>query len=477
MAKKIVHKLREIVGLANVLDEPEELACYTYDATPGIAPGLPDAVVRISRREEVASVVRACYEEGIPVIPRGAGTNLSGGTVPARGGVVLLLTGLHEILELDRENLTVTVEPGVVTAHLHQAVEAEGLFYPPDPASMAVSTLGGNVAECAGGLRGLKYGVTRDYVMGLEVVLPGGEVVRMGGKTMKNVSGYDLTRLFIGSEGTLGVFTEITLRLLPLPAHRHSILAVFDELEAAARAVSAIIAARVVPATLEIMDHTTINAVEAYSPAGLPKDAGAVLLIEMDGVREVVEQEAAVVTRVCRGEGARAVIAAGTAAERDRLWAARRTALSALARIKPYVYLEDATVPRSKVAEMVRAVSEIARRFDVLIGTFGHAGDGNLHPTVITDRRDTDEQRRADLAIGEIFAAALNLGGTLSGEHGIGLAKARYLSWEAGAEGVELMRRIKTAVDPQGLMNPGKIFSVRRSTQPGTAVSGGDGAA
>ena len=471
MPKPIITKLREIVGINDVMDEEEELACYTYDATPALPLSKPDAVVRITRKDQVPEVVRACYEEGVPITPRGSGTNLSGGTVPVNGGVVLLMTGIRDIVELDRENLLAKVQPGLITAHFHQAVEAEGLFYPPDPATMTISTLGGNVGECSGGLRGLKYGVTKDYVMGLEVVLPNGDVVNTGGKTVKNVTGYDLTKLFTGSEGTLGVFTEITLKLIPLPPYKHAVLAVYDDLNAAAHAVSAIIAARVLPATLEIMDNTTIKAVEAFSAAGLPTDAGAVLLIELDGVREAVENDARIVEKVCRDEGARSVQAASSAAERDRLWAARRTALSALARVKPYVFLEDATVPRSKVADMVRAVEEIAARYDVLIGTFGHAGDGNLHPTLITDRRKADEQRRADLAIGEIFSAALNLGGTLSGEHGIGLAKARYLPWEAKAEGMELMRRIKGAIDPKGLMNPGKMFVYRPQDTAASGVS------
>lgn len=435
---------------------------YAGDATPAMGGKTPLAVVRPGGREEIASVLAFCNAEGIGVIPRGAGTNLSGGVTAAEDQVVLAVNGLNRLLEVDEENLTATAEPGLVTAALHKAVESRGLFYPPDPGSMAVSTLGGNVAEGAGGLRGLKYGVTRDYILGLEVALADGRVIRLGGKTVKNVSGYDLLRLMVGSEGTLGVVTEITVRLVPGPEARQAILGVFDSVDAAAAGVARVIAEKVVPATLELLDAVTIRAVEDYSHCGLPTDAGALLLAEVDGMPEAVAREAERVKAAFRAEGAREVRVAADARERDQIWTARRTAVSALARVRPTIMLEDATVPRSRIPEMVRAVTAIANRHRLPIGTFGHAGDGNLHPTILTDRRDAEEMRRAEGAVADIFAAALELGGTLSGEHGIGLAKRPFMRSQFGEAGLDVHRRVKAALDPRGILNPGKLIPPER---------------
>jgi glycolate oxidase len=372
--------------------------------------------------------------------------------------VVVVTNGFNRILEINTEDLYARVQPGVVTAKLAAAVEAQGLFYPPDPGSQAVSTLGGNVAENAGGLRGLKYGVTRDYVMGLDFFDVDGGLVKTGGRTVKCVSGYNLTGLMVASEGTLGVFNEITLKLIPPPAYRKSMMAVFAEMGQASEAVAAIIANRVVPATLEFMDNFTIRAVESYSQAGLPLDAGALMLVECDGYPGQVEEDAAKVEAICKELGAGSIRVARDDHERDKVWEARRAALSALAKVKPTTVLEDATVPRSKIPAMIRALEAISRKYDLTIGTFGHAGDGNLHPTILTDRRDTREWERVEAAIEDIFEEALALGGTLSGEHGIGTAKSRFMEKETSRATILYSRRIKSALDPNNILNPGKII-------------------
>ncbi|MGB8872421.1 MAG: FAD-linked oxidase C-terminal domain-containing protein, partial [Desulfobaccales bacterium] len=370
--------------------------------------------------------------------------------------VVVLTNALNQILEINEADQYAVVQPGVVTARLAAAVEAKGLFYPPDPGSMAVSTLGGNVAENAGGLRGLKYGVTLDYVMGLEFFAAAGDLVKTGSRTVKCVTGYNLTGLLVGSEGTLGVISEIILKLIPLPQDRRAMLATFDRVDQASETVAAIISHRIVPATLEFLDNFTIRTVEDYSHVGLPVDAAALLLIEVDGHPAVVAEEAEQVEALCRKLGATQVHTAQDAAERDRVWAARRAALSALAKLKPTVVLEDATVPRSQVPAMIRAIEEIGRKFELPIGTFGHAGDGNLHPTILTDRRNQEEWHRVEAAVAAIFDVALALGGTLSGEHGIGKAKARFLEKEVGPGTIRYSKRIKAALDPKNILNPGQ---------------------
>jgi glycolate oxidase len=423
-----------------------------------LEPVMPAIVLRPGTPEELGQVVRLCHENSLPLTVRGAGTNLSGGSIPGRGGAVVLTTALNKILEINEANLYAVVQPGVITAKLAAAVEAKGLFYPPDPGSMAVSTLGGNVAENAGGLRGLKYGVTRDYVMGLTFFAATGESVKTGSRTVKCVSGYNLAALLVGSEGTLGVISEITLKLIPLPAARKAMMATFDTVGQASETVAAIIAAKIVPATLEFLDNFTIRTVEDYSHAGLPTDAAALLLIEVDGHPAVVAEEADGVEALCRRHGAAQVLTAQDAAERDRIWSARRSALPALAKLKPTCVLEDATVPRSRIPAMIQALDEISRTFDLTIGTFGHAGDGNLHPTILTDKRNKQEWHRVEAAVDAIFDKALELGGTLSGEHGIGTAKSRFLEKEFGKGTILYSKRIKAAVDPHNILNPGKII-------------------
>jgi glycolate oxidase len=451
--------LRRELAPVEIRDSPAELMVYAYDGTAAlrVAPG---AVVFPVDTAEVSAVMKFAREHKVPVVTRGSGTGLSGGSVPVEGCLVLCLTKMNRILEVDGENLTLLAEAGAVTADVAAAAAGAGLFYPPDPGSMKISTIGGNVAENSGGLRGLKYGVTRDYVMGLEVVLPDGEVMWTGNKCVKDVAGYTLRDLFIGSEGTLGVITKVLLKLIPPPAARQTMLAVYDNMENAARTVSAIIKAKIIPCTLEFLDRVTINCVEDYASIGLPREAEALLLMESDGHAGAVEEEAAAMADIARRNGAGEVKIAATAEEADALAAARRTAFSALARVGPTTILEDATVPRNRLPEMVRCIQETARRHNLKIGTFGHMGDGNLHPTFLTNEKNREEMHRVEEAMKEIFARAIELGGTITGEHGVGLAKKAFLPGAVGELNVAVMRRIKAAFDPAGLLNPGKIFAV-----------------
>lgn len=447
-----------VVNKDNFDDSKTGRLVYSYDSTPNYQ-ALPDAVVSPRNTAEVAEIVKICNEHQVPIVPRGSGTNLCGGTCPLEGGIVMLFKHMNRILEIDEENLTATVQPGVITFDVITAAEAKGLFYPPDPGSMKISTIGGNINENSGGLRGLKYGVTRDYVLALEIVLPNGEIIRTGGKLAKDVAGYDFTRLYVGSEGTLGVITEATLKLIPIPETKKTMLALYEDLEEAAKSVSKIIANKIIPATLEFLDQPTLRVVEDYARIGLPTEAKAVLLIEQDGPPEVVERDIALISEICKQENAVSVQIAQTEIEADALRTARRTALSALARLKPTTILEDATVPRSEIAKMVKAINEIAAKYNLDICTFGHAGDGNLHPTCPTDARNHEEMERVEKAFAEIFEKAIELGGTITGEHGVGVMKAPYLEWKLGAAGIAAMKAVKNALDPNNIMNPGKVFA------------------
>ena len=458
LSAEIKQKIIDIVGPEDFDDSSAGRFVYSYDATPQFQ-AQPDAVCAPESTAEVSELLKLCSEHRIPVVPRGSGTNLCAGTCPLEGGIVLLFKHMSNILELDEENLTITVQPGVITADIAKAAEAKGLFYPPDPSSMSISTIGGNLNENSGGLRGLKYGVTRDYVLALEAVLPNGEIIRTGGKLAKDVAGYDLTRLLIGSEGTLAVITEATLKLIPLPETKMTMLALYQDLEAAAKSVSAIIANKMIPATLEFLDQPTLKAVETFANIGLPTSVQAVLLIEQDGPAELVQRDMELIAHICRQENAESVEVAADEAAAAQLRMARRSALSALARLKPTTILEDATVPRSEIARMVEAINEIAERRQVTICTFGHAGDGNLHPTCPTDIRDTEEMERVEQAFADIFAKAIELGGTITGEHGVGAMKAPYLEWKLGRAGIDIMKAVKQAFDPNNIMNPGKIFA------------------
>ena len=455
-ASALVGEFSSIVGTDNVMISENDRYAYSYDAAvlDSVMPGI---VVRPTSSEALGRVVKLCNDNGLPLTVRGAGTNLSGGTIPHLDGVVVLTNGLTRILEINAEDLYAIVEPGVITATFAQEVAKLGLFYPPDPGSQTVSTLGGNVAENAGGLRGLKYGVTKDYVMGMEFWDVGGNLIKSGSRTVKSVTGYNLHGLMVASVGTLGVFDKIILKLVPPPQTARSMMAIFDSITAASETVAAIIAAKIVPATLEMMDNFTIRTVDNFRKAGLPTDAAALLLIEVDGHPGQVADEAAQIEVICKKHGARELKVANDAAERNTIWQARRDALPALAKLKPTCVLEDATVPRSKIPAMIEALDQISKKYDLTIGTFGHAGDGNLHPTILTDKRNTQEWHRVEKAIEEIFDRALALGGTLSGEHGIGLAKAGFLIKETGRATLDYSARMKAALDPKNILNPKKM--------------------
>jgi glycolate oxidase len=453
----LLSSLQSLLGPSRVLSAPEDLLPYGFDGT-AVLKGRAAAVVFPRTAAEVSQVLRLARDHQRPVVTRGAGTGLSGGSVPTGDAIVVCLVDMNRILEVDTRNLTLLTEAGVVTQAVFEAAAREGLFYPPDPGSMKVSTIGGNVAENSGGLRGLKYGVTRDYVMGMEVVLADGSICWLGNKCVKDVAGYSLKDLFVGSEGTLGVITRVLLKLLPAPAARQTLLATFSRMEAAAEAVSAIIAARIIPCTLEFLDRTTLRCVEAFTAVGLPTDADAVLLIECDGHPAAVADDASRIEGLLHAHGATTLRRARDAAEAVQLATARRSAFSALARVKPTTLLEDVTVPRSALATMIRFVQASAERHRVQVATFGHFGDGNLHPTFLTNERDTDEMHRVELALEEIFGECRRLGGTVTGEHGVGLAKKRALRAQLDEGSFALLRAVKKTLDPNGLLNPGKIF-------------------
>ncbi len=446
-----------IVGNDNVMDAEADKHSYSYDAAV-LDPVLPALVVRPTEMEAVGKIVKLCNDNGLPLTVRGAGTNLSGGTIPAKGGVVLLTNALDKILEINQEDMYAVVQTGAITAKFANAVTAAGLFYPPDPGSQAASTLGGNVAENAGGLRGLNYGVTKDYVMGVNFFDVEGNYCKSGSKTVKCVTGLNIPGLMVGSEGTLAVMSEFILKLVPPPQASKAMMAIFPDIMTASRTVSAIIAAKVVPCTLEFMDNFTIGAVEGYAKVGLPLDAGSLLLIEVDGHPGQVAEDAEKVEKICKENGCTRIQVAKDAVERNKVWEARRAALSSLARLRPTTVLEDATVPRSKIPAMMEALDKIAKQYKLTIGTFGHAGDGNLHPTILCDRRDKEEYHRVEQGVDAIFAAALALDGTLSGEHGIGLAKSKYMELETNKASVLFSKRIKRAADPKNILNPGKIL-------------------
>jgi glycolate oxidase len=449
----VIKELKNIVGAGHLYTVAEELVAYSYDATRKEV--LPWAVARPSRAEEVAAILLLANREGFPVVPRGAGTGMSGGSVPVQGGVVLSLERMDRILEVNEEDLLAVVEPGVVTGELQRVVEARGLFYPPDPASHQVCTIGGNVAECAGGLRAVKYGVTKDYVLALEVVLPTGEIIRTGARTAKSVAGYDLTKLMVGSEGTLGVATKITLKLLPLPESVLTLSAFFPDIDSAARAASGIIKERVLPRALELVDRASLGAAEQYLKEDLSGGAAAMLLIEVDGTRESAAREMDHVTSVVSRCNVTRMQQARDAVEREGLWRLRRSISPALYTIKPRKLNEDIVVPRSKIPDILREIESIAARHGLLIANFGHAGDGNIHTNIMIDDADLP---KAELAVKEIFAATLKLEGSISGEHGIGLSKAAYLPMEVSPAALLAMKKIKQALDPNNILNPGKIF-------------------
>jgi glycolate oxidase len=458
MDSKLIERLTKIIGREYVLSTPEDLAVYSYDGT--FAESRPDLVVLPATTEQVSEVVKLAAEMRVPIVTRGMGSGLAAGSIPnTSGGIVVSLTRMNHILEIDTENATVRAEAGIVTADLQAAVEKIGLFYPPDPSSIRHSTIGGNIACNAGGPRCLKYGVTGDYVLGLTIVLADGRILKTGGKPIKDVTGYDLNGLFTGSEGTLGIITEALLRLVAKPRYAKTALAEFDSLHDASRTVNAILTAGIVPASLELMDQTAIICIEEAMKLGLNTDVEASLIIETDGANEqnvLSEIEAAV--KICQDTGARSVKTAQSEAERANLWKARRSISPALARKAPNKLGEDVTVPRSAIPEMVQRVRAISAKYGLPIVIFGHAGDGNLHPNILFDKRDPEQWKKVEQMVAEEFEAALTLGGTLSGEHGVGVLKRPYLEKALGSISLDVQRSIKRALDPQNILNPGKMF-------------------
>ena len=456
LSEKIIKELQTIVGRENISTTKADRICYSYDATQQSF--LPEVVVHPGSTQEISSIVKLANREQVPVFPRGAGSGFSGGSLPTKGGIVLCTERLDKILLIDEENLIATVEPGVVTEQFQQAVEKVGLFYPPDPASLKFSTLGGNVAECAGGPRCVKYGVTKDFIIGLEVVTPTGDIITTGGPTMKGVVGYDLTKLLCGSEGTLGVITRIIIKLLPLPEAKKTMLVMFSSIDGAAQAVSAIIRDKIIPTTLEFMDGRTLECVRQATDLEVPSGAQAVLIIEVDGDREFLDKQVARIAEIIKPLGVVETRIATTPEESEALWQIRRSVSASLRKVNPDKFNEDICVPRSKVPEMIRKVDAIAEKYDIPIVNFGHAGDGNIHVNIMIDKKVPGALDKAEKAIEEVFKGALELGGTMSGEHGVGIAKARFIPLEITPIAAEYMKTIKRALDPNNILNPGKIF-------------------
>lgn len=456
LTKDHIAELKKIVQTGRVLIDESDRYSYSFDGSFGTY--LPDAVVQTKSVQELKKIVKLANREGIPVYPRGQSTSLSGGPLPVNGGVVIDLSVMDDVLEVYEEDLVAVVSPGILTSAIHRAAEEKGLIYPPDPSSSNVSTIGGNLAENSGGPRGLKYGVTKDYVIGLEVITPEGEIIQTGGRTVKNVTGYDLTKLIVGSEGTLGIITKATLRLLPKPPATAALMAVFLNLVDAGRAITKILTSGILPSKMELMDRASINAVENYQPMGLPTEAEAIILMELDGHPLAIKEEIANAEQLCLSVGASKVKIPENDQEKEEIWKARKLVSPAIVRIKPTKISEDATVPRSKIPEMCERLQQIKEKYQVHLVVFGHAGDGNLHPNIICDKNDSEEMSRVEKAVEEIFTTAVELGGTLSGEHGIGNMKAPFMEMELGKVGLDMMKRIKTAWDPNNIMNPGKIF-------------------
>ncbi len=455
MAFGLFRKKIESVIPGRVFTDREYLFCYGFDASS--TEGVPSAVVRPVDTEEVSKIAGFAFNNTVPIVPRGAGTGMTGGSVPLKDTAVISLEGMNRIIDIDEKNMIAVVEPGVINFHLQEKLEETGLFYPPDPASMKFCTLGGNVAENAGGPRAIKYGVTKDYVLGLEIVLPDGRVMMTGGKTYKGVVGYDLTRLLVGSEGTLGIITKIFLKMLPLPEEIITILCTFSRMDDAARTVAGITSSSIIPRTLEIMDHESISAVESYRKFGLPLNAEALLLIEVDGSNTAVSGDAEKIASICTSCNGNVSVASDLFAA-QRVWEARRAVSPALYRIKPTKINEDIVVPRGRIPEMFSSLRKIADKYGLIIANFGHAGDGNIHVNVMTDKNDPEEYGKAKRAVKDIFEAALELGGTISGEHGVGITKKQYVGMELSDMNIDVMKEIKNIFDPRGIMNPGKMF-------------------
>ncbi len=454
MDPRIISEIRREIGEERVGTQPEDLAAYAYDGT--WSENRPDIVVHPEETVHVAAVLKIAQAHRIPVVPRGSGTGLAGGSLPVPGSICLNFARMNRILEISAADTLAVVQPGVITFDLQKAVERHGFFYPPDPASVYQCSIGGNVATNAGGPRCLKYGVTGDYVLGLEVVLAGGQVLRLGGRTIKDVAAYNLKQVFIGSEGTLGAVTEVTVRLIPKPAAQRTALAAFPRLGDACSAVGSILQAGIVPLVTELMDQATTRAVDEFKHLGLPTDVEALLLVAVDGDSDLVQKEILQVADILKKSGARDVRHAQSAQESEALWEARRSISPAIARLARNKLGEDITVPRSKIPQMVARLQEIGREHDLKMVVYGHIGDGNLHPTILCDRRDAAMMHRVEIAAAAVLKASIELGGTLTGEHGIGIFKRDYVAAGVNPGALGWMKELKRLFDPQDIMNPGK---------------------
>jgi glycolate oxidase len=450
-------KLREIVGTDGVLTENLDLASYAFDGTTGWQ-HKPDVVVFPTTTEQVSEIMKLASALQIPVTPRGAGSNLSGGSVPMSGGIVLCTTRMNKIVKIDADSFTVTTEVGVVLNDLTRELAKQNLFFPPDPQSFLAATIGGCVSENAGGPYAVKYGVFKHYLLGLTAVLPSGAVIKVGGNTVKNVTGYDLPQILCGSEGTLAVITQVTLKVLTLPSAHQTVVALFDKVVTSGQAVHRVLTAGIVPAKIEMMDNWVIRRIEETTPLGLPTDAGSMLLFELDGTQSAVDKEAEGVIKSCKEAGALSARAAKDAGEAANFWTARRGGFSAIYGAAPTIFAEDICVPISHIADIIDRVQQIAKKYDLTIVIIGHAGDGNLHPSILTDKKNAEHYARAEKAVDEIFAAALEYGGAISGEHGIGLEKKRFMKQAMQPEAIDLLRGIKKVFDPDNILNPGKIW-------------------
>jgi glycolate oxidase len=455
--ESLIGKFQSIVGKENVLTSSEALKAYSYDGTTNWIHE-PDVVVFPTTSQQVSDILRIANAEKIPVTPRGGGTNVSGGSVPWMGGIAMVMTKMNRILKIDKENLTATVEPGVVLQDLTLRLAKDGLFFPPDPQSFLGATMGGIVSENAGGPACVKYGVTKQYILGVEVVLPTGEIVSLGGRTLKNVVGYDLLHIFISAEGTLGVVTKAELKLNPIPPARKTTVAVYDDIAAAGQSVYRVLENGVIPDKIELIDNWVINRIEEMMPMGLPKDADAVLLFECDGISEAVEKETEKIVEITKKYGAKDVKVARDVDEANKYWLARRAGFAAVFGKAKTVLSEDVTVPRGRIPELINKCKEIGRKYNVEITVLGHAGDGNLHPSALTDKANKEHYERATKAIEEIIEGAVELGGVLSGEHGIGLEKQKFFNKVTDPVVVNMMKGIKALLDPNNIMNPGKIW-------------------
>ncbi len=456
-SRSVLKSLEKILGPQGLSVKKEERLVYSYDATGRSY--LPDAIVFPKTEDQVSRIFKLASKEGIPVVPRGAGSGMTGGAVPVQGGIVLVTSQMNRIIDIDDQNFTATVEPGVIVGALHKAVEAKGLFYPPDPASSSVCTIGGNIGECAGGPRAVKYGVTRDYVLGLRAVLPSGDIIKTGVTTAKGVAGYDLTRLIVGSEGTLALVTQVILKLLPKPAAVKTMAVFFDRMDIAARTVSAVMKQAVMPRCVEYLDRPSLDLVRDKLSFEIPSGTQALLIFEVDGTLDSVEKDAGIIDTFCRNQGALEVMVARDEAETVTLWQARKSLSPVLYKIAPHKINEDIVVPISKIPEMVEAIQKIQQESGLTVVSFGHAGDGNIHCNIMYNKLDSLQAKKARKAVNELFDVTLQLGGTITGEHGVGITKMAYLPKEIGVRELDLMKGIKQVFDPGNILNPGKIFS------------------